>query len=366
MNLVEPSDGEPKYRVFVSYSRQDRDLVLMIVKILEDNGLKPMWDQDFQHGSGFDDQIKNFIAHAHVFLPVLTKTSDERKWVHHEIGYAMARNIPVLPVAVGMAPGEMIQRLHALRLGEHPEQQLRRHLSREAIAALVQRRSAPKFALYQCAEFGEDRAEMITKYCNDVVDLGVYDLFRQKGALSSLHIPSKTINHPVWKARYGGTDRGPVHCRLQRDERLAVEAHARYAGCKLIVNPYIQYQKWGATARIVRLECFIEFLESMPDSKCQVAFNPDMDHDQSITLLGDWFVAESVSAQIGQGYRQTIFTRHAPSLTGKIEAFDQEFQEMLEMCGWTAENSRAKAISAIREILADLEKGSLEPQGSSI
>jgi hypothetical protein len=346
-----------KYRFFISYSHQDHDLVLKIAEILGDNGFIPMWDRDFRYGEGFHEQIKNFIAHAHVFLPVITPTSDERKWVHQEIGYAMALNIPMLPVAMGRLPGEMLQQIHAVQLGDDIDE-LKKHLSRERISNFVQRYSHSANALYQCADYPAKRAEMIAIYCREVKALGVYDLFRQKGALSSLHIPEKTITHAVWKARYGGRDRGPDHCNLQREERLAVDEHVRSFGCKLIINPYIDYKEYGESARIVRLECLLEFLESMPDSKCQITINPDMDHDQSLTILGDWFLAESVSARIGEGFRQTIFTRHAPSMLSKIKIFDQEFKELLDALGWTAETSRIRAITTIQEIIADLRKAS--------
>lgn len=269
----------------------------------------------------------------------------------------MALNIPMLPVAVGRLPGEMIQQIHAIQLRDSDDMgPLKKPLSREDIANLVSRYSSTSFASFQCAEFSEDRATMMAKYCNDVKTLGVYDFFRQKGALSSLHIPDKVITNPIWKARGGGIDRGQFHYRLQREERLAIEAHARSAGCKLIINPYIRYEKYGENARIIRLECLLEFLESMPDFKCQVAFKPDMYHSESLTILGDWFLAESVSSRIGQGYRQTIFSTHAPSMLSRIEAFDQEFNELLDASGWSAETSRTEAISQIKEIIAELRR----------
>lgn len=355
MSTLQARDKEQQYRVFISYSHQDYELVQKIAFILEEVGVKPMWDQNFARGRGFYDQIRDFISHAHVFLPVITSTSDERRWVHQEIGYAMALNIPVLPIAVGRLPGEMLHQIHAVQWSDDI-QQVKKQLSREVIASLVQHYLPATFAFYQCAYFPEDRAKMMAQYCNKVRAFGVHDLFRQKGALSSLHIPNKTHNHPVWRTRYGGSDRGESHCILQREERRAVEEHARIAGCRLIVNPHLPYERYPASARIVRLECLLEFLESIENSKCQVAFNRDMDYDQSLTILGDWFFAESVSAK--QSYRQTIFTSHAPSMLGKIEAFDQEFDELLEDYNWKAETSRAEAINEIRKIIAELRSAS--------
>lgn len=342
---------EDSYRVFISYSHQDYDLVRKIVDALEDNGLIPMWDQKFAFGHGFHEQIKTFIAHAHAFLPVITKSSHLRGWVHQEIGYAMALNVPVLPVSVGAPPGEMIQSLHALQFCEDPEE-LRKRLSGDVLDNLVSRYCESQFALYECAELAEDRATMMVEYSEAVVELGYTGCVRQKGALSSFHIPKKIITDEVWDHRYGKFDRSPFHRRLQRRERLALEKHARASGCRIIIDPSITYRKYGPKARMVRLGTLVEFLESMSDDKAQVAIlEPGAGDQESITIVGDWFCAESVSASIGKGYRQTIFTRHAPSMRGKIELFDQEFEEQLQREKWTARSSRRKAIKYLKELM---------------
>ena len=104
------------------------------------------------------------------------------------------------------------------------------------------------------------------------------------------------------------------HCRCLREERYALEQHARVAGCRLMIDPSLNYEKYGPVARIVRLQTFVNCLKQMKDEKVQVAFNERMDKEGSVTIVGDWFAAESVSSSVGQGYRQTIFTRHAPSM----------------------------------------------------
>jgi hypothetical protein len=351
------------YRVFVSYSHQDLEFVQRVVKIIEDNGLMPMWDSKILPGAKFSQRIKNFIAHSHVFMPVITKKSDERKWFHHEIGYATALNIPILPLAVGKLHGGMIEQIQALQVTEkelNPLEvsedlnRLREELSQKLIEKLVEENSDFSNALYQCAEFAQNRAAMMAKYCNSVATLGYLDIVRQKGGLSSFHIPDKTIHHPIWKDRYGRITREEEHCRLQREERRAFDKHAKSEGCKIIINPYIPFKEYGKKARIVRLQSLLEFLESMPDNKCQVAFHRNMKYAESLTILGDWFSAESVSARVGKGFRQTIFTRHAPSINKKIADFDSEFDEYLEDLKWKAETSRLSAIEAIEKIVAEL------------
>lgn len=364
--VVQAPDDERTYRVFISYSHQDVDIVRVLEQILRRNGFDPMWDQNFAFGQGFHDQIRNFIAHAHAFLPVLTETSDRRKWVHQEIGYAMALNVPVLPVAIGppeteALPGEMIQHLHAIRIVSEEgspgrlsganRKMLRQILTVEAIERLVERSVDPHRVPFACADYQETRAAMMAQHADDVRALGRFGAVRQKGALSSFHIPTETIGHRVWLDRYGGVDRGDEHCRLQRRERLALTRHAGAAGCRLIIDPSIKFERWGEEARLVRLRGLLSFLRTMPDDRCQVAISPQGGRGWSVTYVGNWFAAESRSAVIGKGYYQTIFTRHAPWVTERIADFDAEFNELLAAAKVEPHASRLHAIRRIeREI----------------
>lgn len=352
-------ENKKKYRVFISYSHQDQQLADCVEGVLR-NTAQIMWDKEFRFGHGFHDQIKCFIAHSHVFVPIITENSSQRGWVHQEIGYAMALNIPVLPITFGKQPGEMIQQILAVRLtGEDVEQwerQLKDHLRPEILHNLVGDFGSRTFARFQCADQTEDRAKLIASYADDVRKLGYHGLVRQKGALSSFHIPYQSISNPIWKQRYGDFNISPYRCDLQRKERLALEKHALLEGCRLIIDPSLSYSKYGPSARRVRLECLVKFLEAMSNDLAQIGISePKIDIETSITIVGDWFLAEAVSAAYGRGYRQTIFTRHAPSMMDKIEQFDQEFHECLQRTGWDTENSREEAISYLNKIIQELK-----------
>jgi hypothetical protein len=356
-------DQPSRFRIFISYSHEDEPLVNEIAAILAKNDLEPMYDRNFAFGQGFHDQIRNFIASAHVFLPVLTETADQRKWVHQEIGYSMALNIPVLPVAVGKLPGEMLHQIHAIRVQRDHLEPLRVHLSRDKIEALIERYSEPGLALHVCADFADLRAELMARYANDVAALGYRDVVRQKGGLSSFHIPVETIRHPVWQQRYGKVNRSYEHCRLQRGERLALSKHAEIAGCKLIINPALKFKQYHDTARLVRLQCLSRFLEGMSSDRCQVATSENMEHSESVTILGTWFAAESVHAELGKGYRQTTFTRHAPTIMEKIANFDAEFDELLSRHNGSRTDSRREALVVLEQEIAALQRKITAPQG---
>jgi len=343
--LISPNNAV--YRVFVSYSRDDRPVVQHIVNILRANGFEVMWDEDFAFGQGFPQQIRNFIAHSHVFLPVLTKLANERKWVHQEIGYAMALNVPVLPVAIGSLPGEMIEQIHAVSVRPEDVDELSSKLTPDTVRSLVDANASQNSALYECADYPQTRANMITQHCEAVVALRRFGLVRQKGGLTTFHLPTELIQHRKWKDRYDPPSNYiPEHCIAQRSERLAITKHAIAAGCKLIIIPPSQvYLNFGATARLSRLRCIQEFLSAMSDEQCQVALRPGADANDNLLIVGNWFAAESVSMR--REYRQTIFTRHAPTVAAKVTAFDTEFDELLDDAKTKAIESRRRAVDLI-------------------
>lgn len=348
------------YRVFVSYSHEDTEIAKKIVEALELAGLTIMWDKNLPVAQPFSDQIRNFISYSHVFLPIITPKASKRGWVHEEIGYAFALGVPILPVAVGTLPTEMIRELQGIKLGVDPSE-LSSKLSLKVFDNLLKSYRDASAALYVCAEFHDDRSIMMAKYANDVLMLEETlnrqptGMVRQKGGLSSFHIPDDIITHEAWGKRFGALPKGDYHKKQLREERIALGKHAELAGCRIIVDPSITYDEYGQEARLTRLQTLLEFLKKMPSDKVQIAFNYEMDKEESVTIVGDWFAAVAMSRSSHQGYRQTIFTRHAPSMQTRIDLFDNEFHGLIKQSGWEAESSRENAIADIETIVSDLK-----------
>lgn len=363
------------FRVFVSYSHEELDFAKKIVEILGKLHLVVLWDQKFSVGTGFNEQIQTFISYSHIFLPIITKKSAARGWVHQEIGYAVAQNIPILPLAIDRLPDAMMQGLHALVLPRNLEG-VEETITLEKFEHLVRRYRNETLASNHSARFTEDRSRMMAGYANEILLLGQTGEIRQKGGLSSFHIPFEGIMDNVWTERYGGKPQTPIHCHYLREERLALEQHARKSGCRLIINPSQEYTALGPIARIRRLECLVRFLESENGEKAQVAIDTGLNSNVSVTIIGDWIYAESVSAYHGagsspsdtsdrstreagttptrEGVWQTNFTRHAPSILDRVELFDQEFCELLRHLGWSAHTSRQRALVDLRELIEKL------------
>jgi hypothetical protein len=108
----------------------------------------------------------------------------------------------------------------------------------------------------------------------------------------------------VWRDRYGGIDRGDHHCRHQRDERIALEKHARERGCRIIIDPSIECKEWGPLARKTRLETLVEFLDSTADDKAEVAICEGMGGARNLTLLAT-------------GLRRSLYSARSPRATSR-------------------------------------------------
>lgn len=342
-------------RVFLSYAHKDYEAALKIRNHLADLGAHVLWDRNFALGSGFHEQIKSQIAYAHVFMPIITPVSSAQGWVHQEIGYAMALNVPVLPVALKTPPKAMIGQLHAVMLRDDDDiDRLEEYLQGDALAMLVDQHDDPTLAPYVCADESEDRAAMFYRHASEVRRLigDRHAMVLQRSALSSFHIPAETLRHQVWTDRYNVDDQKGLHRRgVDRRERLALQWHACRSGARLIICPEVMTETGlRPLAALTRFRTLVEFLERAPDT-IELRHGPRLPHGENVTIVGDWFMATSLIGTRATGYRQTIFTRYAPTIGEQIKLFNREFDDTKEFPG--SGSSRQNAIAYLR---AEIER----------
>lgn len=336
--------------MFLSYSHDDKNLFQVLKAFLEDKELCVLCDHDISVGTPFTDAIKGLISHAHVFMPLITASAQKRPWVHQETGYAMAKGIPILPLVTESAdiPQAMVAQLQAIPVHDDLSN-LEELLTVERVRSLVLPQAPSPQDMVQVADWPEERAARLAECANRVRQLGHYARLRQCGAFSSFCLPDNDIQHVVWQKRDGNNVRGDYLHICQRAERQALERHAVQAGCRLIIWPHIDLSKRGSDVRRVRLETLQQFLEKMPSDKCQVVVSQRA-RDGNVTILGDWFVAESLVPK-AQGYRQTVFNWHAPTALRAAVEFDQTFDEICAERGMTESEATQDARADIERLI---------------
>src|SRR5882724_3511620 len=311
------------YRVFISYSRQDHTSAKKVADRLRELNLEPVWDEDNSGGWSFLDVITKQIDHVHLFVPLLTGESENSSWVNHEIGYAMGRNIPVLPLSLGHLPRGMVAGIQA-EVAERIEDLLPR-LRCDRIKRLVQKAQAA--AVYDCASLAEDRTDAILRHCEEVEGFTFQraQRLRHRAAFGSFSLPF-TAHDPLWEKRYQGqVGQGRSPRRIQRlsEERRRLEDYALKFGCDLVLYPKLSHLSRDATeARLQTLQAFLRKAHDA-QAKCRVVFDESA-LAQNILIVGDWFFAESITPHL-DGYRHTIITCHAPTVLREVKEFDTRF-----------------------------------------
>ncbi len=314
------------FRVFVSYAHADKPLVEALVGILASLGFIPLWDKDINPGKPFTQEIKELITRSHLFLPVITSHSSARPWVHQETGFAIALNIPVLPICIGQTPSEMIADVQAVvvrdDLSDFADQ-----LAKINLMQLVVPRPNKPLGMLEIAETFEERVRYLVKYASWIIDLGEYGTVRTQARFTGFSVPDADITDPIWDQREGQAKRTEIVRHLQREERRILERHARMVGCRLIIDPSAEtFQEQGDLAQKARLVVLAQFLKSMPEQKLEVVVSPRA-QDTSLTMVGDYFVYESMAARPG-GYVHSVFNSHPPTVLQRIQRFDQLFNEI--------------------------------------
>ncbi|SRR5216684_1742937 len=311
------------YRVFVSYAEEDRPDAARIVSRLRDLELQPVWDQDNRGGRSFVELTKKRVAHSHLFLHLLTRHSVKSMWVNHEVGFAVAHNVPVLPLSLGPMPDGMAGAIHA-EVGKQMDDLLPR-LTRKLINDLL--KGGPGIGVYEVADHTDNRTAAIIGHCEDLTNLAVpqHQRLRHRAAFGSFSLPADP-DDPIWVRRYDGepwrANLEPRKEALSRERQL-LEQHVRQFGCDLILYPSIPTITRVAIA--ARIEILQAFLADMHEASADVRVIFDESAlGGNVLIVGDWFCAESATPK-ADGYRHTTITSHAPTILDRIVRFERMF-----------------------------------------
>ncbi|MBQ9556038.1 MAG: TIR domain-containing protein [Muribaculaceae bacterium] len=91
-----------KGRIFISYSRNDKDIVLPLIKEIDDLLNTECWIDlnDISIGSFFDDDIRQAIEDCEMVLFMLSDNSINSDWTRKEIIYAQNEKKRIIPIVI--------------------------------------------------------------------------------------------------------------------------------------------------------------------------------------------------------------------------------------------------------------------------
>lgn len=88
-------------KVFVSFSKKDRNWAKTLARQLEERGFSPWLDErDLQPGTNWEDEVKKAVSESDAVIAVLGDGQPSPK-VLVEVGMALSQQKPVMPVVVG-------------------------------------------------------------------------------------------------------------------------------------------------------------------------------------------------------------------------------------------------------------------------
>lgn len=345
-----------KFRAFISYSRKDFQLVQEVVQVLEAVPLDTVWDRGIRPGTPFAEAIKEQVASAHLFIPILTKNSAQSSWVHQETGLAIGAGIPVLPIAFDIDdPGQMIAEIQVLKL-EGGVGRLRQSLQEMDLQSIVAKPPRMLTTL-RTADYPEQRAEAMVQYARQHLELGQTGCVRQRAVFSSFSLPGRGSSDEEWK-KYNPKHRTSEFLMdfLEQERELLV-AHTLAGKCKLIINPFIESIR-DSTVHEAHITQLLRFLNSNADDTVDIVVSSKA-RKGNLTIVGDRFAAQAFLPRPGAGYGQTTFYTHGPTVYQLLVQFDDEFQRLIsEKRLQENESSRARAIhdleDRLKEVSSDL------------
>ena len=108
--------GADGFRVFLSHKSEVKKETAALKERLGVFGVSAfVAHEDIRPTKAWQDEIENGLATMDAFVALLTDNFHESDWTDQEVGFALARGVPVIAVQVGRLPYGFIGKFQALR-----------------------------------------------------------------------------------------------------------------------------------------------------------------------------------------------------------------------------------------------------------
>ena len=106
------------YRVFLSHHSANKEEATTLKNALKVYGVSGfLAHEDIRPTQFWQDEIVKALATMQAFVALLTDQFRHSKWTDQEVGYALARGVPIIPIRLGCDPYGFIARIQAISQG---------------------------------------------------------------------------------------------------------------------------------------------------------------------------------------------------------------------------------------------------------
>ena len=107
--------GEDGYRVFLSHKAEVKKETSELKDKLEIYGISAfVAHADIEPTKEWQQEVENALATMHAFVALMTKDFHDSEWTDQEVGYALARGVPIIAAKMGLDPYGFIGKFQAL------------------------------------------------------------------------------------------------------------------------------------------------------------------------------------------------------------------------------------------------------------
>ena len=107
-------------KVFLSYSVEDKKIAGQIKQFLERFAMEAfLAHEDIEPSSNWEAVIIKQLKACNVFIPILTENFRSSQWTGQETGFALSRQIPIIPINVGVKPYGFLSKYQAFPFDEN-------------------------------------------------------------------------------------------------------------------------------------------------------------------------------------------------------------------------------------------------------
>jgi len=318
----------PKYRFFICYSHAHANFATQVFDLLKDGGHLPFRDEMIPGGGVVVETIRWEIPRAHFFLPIIIGEEEAKSaWMHHEIGYAMACNIRVVPIlenaSLDLFP--FIRDLNPI-YGATESEIMAKLLGRDWDKDLNVKQLVGN-AVFEYSTHAKHRTDLLAQVADKIHDRYGKDddhiTVWQRSSLTTFSLP-RGKDDEIW-------ENVPIdeyeQLWFNPSERLQLEDVGREF--RLMIDPNLPKplgSDYKPSVQLAKLRTLKAFLESQRKN-VRVVIKP-FEPAKGLTLIGDYWVLESATVAPSQQERHTLSTWHPPTVDEYVKNFKEEFDRL--------------------------------------